>query len=307
MKFFQKYWDLFGGLAIGILMAVFAKFQLEKLQICYSVIILVLVSIGFFRIIKQAVEKKVEKSREKKRQTVIDTMVDGQTSVKAVRMAQNPTKDGEVLGRATIKLWEGLVKIMKNFFNKVKVFLDKFKGILLSVALMVLTLVEQFGGFINQLFGGKLTLWGVEVIPFVTLVSAVVVGIISNGWTKDQKEKIKALFSKSSTDEIVHTEIKKTLKEHEAKVKEYNKVLSTKQTELDNLNAELETKKNTHSAKVEMARMTPRLATDADVQLAYNAVKEVETKIEAKKKEIAEVENTIANLTSTITALKSQL
>ncbi len=307
MQILKKYWDIFGGIVIGILMAVFAEFQLEKLQICYSVIILILVSIGFFRIIKQAVDKKREKSREKKRQTVIDTMVDGQTSVKAVRMAQNPTKDGEVLGRATIKLWEGLKRIMKNFFNKVKVFFDKFKGILLAVALMVLTLVENYGGFINDLFGGKLTVWGVEVIPVVTLVSAVIVGIISNGWTKDQREKIKALFSKSSTDEIVHTEIKKTLKEHEAKVKEFNKVLSAKHLELDNLNTELEAKKNTHSAKVEMARMTPKLATDEDVHLAEIAVNEVLKKIEAKKKEIAELETTIANLTSTITALKSQL
>lgn len=303
----KKYWDIFGGITIGILMAFFAEFQLEKLQICYSAIILILVSIGFFRIIKQAVEKKVEKSREKKRQTVIDTIVDGQTSVKAVRMAQNPTKDGEVLGRATIKLWEGLKRIMKNFFNKVKVFFDKFKGILLSCALMVLTLVEDYGGYINKLFGGEFEVGGYEIIPIVTLISAVVVGIISDGWTKDQKEKIKALFSKSSTDEIVHAEIKKTLKEHETKVKEFNKVLSAKNLELDNLTTELETKKNTHSAKVEMARMIPRLATDEDVQLAYIAVKEVENKITVKKKEIAEVESTLANLTSTITALKSQL
>lgn len=302
----KQYGDIIGGIVIGILMAVMAKFQLYKIQLCYSIIILILLSIGFFRIIKQAVEQACE-NRKKRKKTVIDKVIDGQTSVKAVRMALHPTEDGEVLGELTIKLWEGLKGIMKNFLNKLKVFFDKFKGIMLSLALMVLTIVESYGGFINNLCGGELVVCGRELVPFVTLLASVVVGIISNGWTKDQKEKIKALFSRSSTDEIVHAEIKKTLKENEAKVKEFNKVLSTKKTELDNLQAELEARKNTHSAKVEMSRMTPKLATDEDVQLALIAVKNAEKVIEEKKKEILDVETTIANLTSTISALKSQL
>lgn len=301
-EMFKKYGDIIAGIVIGIAVSVLAKFQLYKIQLCYSIIILILLSIGFFRIIKQAVEK----SRERKK-TVIDTVIDGQTSVKAVRMAQNPTRDGEVLGEITIKLWEGLKGIMKNFFNKVKVFFDKFKGIMLSIALFVLTLVETYGGYINQMFGGDCEVNGISIIPLVTLGASLVVGIISNGWTKEQNEKIKALFSKSSTDEIVMAEIKKTLKEHEAKVKEFNKVLSTKKTELDNLTTELEGRKNTHSAKIEMANMTPKLATEEDVQLALIAVNETEKKIADKKKEIDDVETTIANLTSTIKALKSQL
>ena len=234
---------------------------------------------------------------------MLDTMVDGQQAVKAVRMAQHPTTDGELLGYLTIKLWEGLKSIMKKF----KEFMDKFKGIVLSIALGILTVVEGFGGFINGMCGGTLTINGVAVIPLITLVSAIVVGIISNGWTKEEKEKIKALFSKSSTDENVLADIKKTLKENKAKEKEFNKILATKKTELDNLNGELVTKQNTLSAKRNMSVMTPQLATAEDVQLAEIAVNDTVKKIEEKKKEIAEVETTIANLTSTISALKSQL
>lgn len=284
---------------MGILMSVFARFQLEKVQLCYSVIILILVSIGVLRIVKQSLEK----SRDKKRHTLIDTMVDGQKSVKAISIAQNPTKDGEVLGKMFIKLWEEVKKIMKKF----KELFDKFKGIILSIALGILTAVEMCGGFINGLCGDKLAIKGVEIIPLVTLISALIVGIISNGWSKEQKEKIKALFSKSSTNELVQNEIKKTLKENEAKVKEFNKILATKKTELDNLGTELETKKNTLSAKREMSVMTPRLATDEDVHLAEIAVQKVEAVIKAKTIEIAEVENSLSNLNSTIEALKSQL
>lgn len=296
---FKKYWDVFGGLTISILMAVLARFQLQTIQLFYSVIILMLVSIGVLRMVKQSFEK----SKEKKRETLIDQMVDGQKAIKALSIAQDPTKDGEVLGKIIIKIWEGVKSIMKKF----KELFDKFKGIVLSVALGILTVIEMCGGYINELCGGTLVIHGIKVLPLVTLVASLVVGIISNGWSKEQREKIKALFSKSSTDEIVYAEIKKTLKENEAKVKEFNKVLATKKTELDNLNSELETKQNTHSSKVKMAGMTPRLATDEDVHLALIAVSDVKTKIAEKKREIAEVETTIANLTSTISALKSQL
>ena len=296
-KWFKKQWDLFVGIVSGTLMAVLAKFELHEIQLCYSIIILILLSIGFFRMIKQAV------CEERQRKTMLDTMVDGQQAVKAVRMAQHPTTDGELLGYLTIKLWEGLKSIMKKF----KEFMDKFKGIVLSIALGILTVVEGFGGFINGMCGGTLTINGVAVIPLITLVSAIVVGIISNGWTKEEKEKIKALFSKSSTDENVLADIKKTLKENKAKEKEFNKILATKKTELDNLNGELVTKQNTLSAKRNMSVMTPQLATAEDVQLAEIAVNDTVKKIEEKKKEIAEVETTIENLTSTISALKSQL
>ena len=299
MDFIKKYWDIFGGIVIGLMMAVFAEFQLQAIQLCYSVIILILLSIGFFRMIKQAVDK----SREKKRETLIDHFVDGQKAIKALSMAQNPTQDGEVLGQITIKLWEGLKSIMKKF----REFFDKFKGIVLAIALGILTIVEGNGGAINAMCGGIFEIHGIDIIPLATLVASIVVAIISNGWSSEQMAKIKALFSKSSTDEIVLAEIKKTLKENESKVKEFGKVLVTKRTELDNLKSELEAKKNTHSAKVEMLNMTPQLATANDVKLAEIAVNDVSKKIFEKQKEIDEVEKTLANLNSTISALKSQL
>jgi hypothetical protein len=199
LRVLKKYWDIFGGLVVGILMAVFAEFKLEKIQLYYSIIILILLSIGFFRMIRQTVNEN-----RKERHTVIDTMLDGQRAVKAVRMAQNPTMDGEVLGYATIKLWEGLKMIIK----KVKKLFDKFKGIALAVALGIVALVEGYGGFINELCGGVLMVNGVEVLPLVTFVASLIVGIISNGWTKEQKEQINALL-KSDTAKLVIAEVKK--------------------------------------------------------------------------------------------------
>ena len=297
----KKYWDIIAGFTFGLGLTFFSRFNLEKVQLSYSIIILILANIGVLRMVKQAVEK--QKERKERKHNLIDDIVDNTIAVKAVRLAQNPTKDGEQIGKILIKTIEGVKVVM----NKVKTFFDKFKGIILSIALGILTIVEMCGGYLNTLCAGKLTVNGIELIPLITLVASVVVGIISNGWTKEQKEKIKALFCKSTTDELVQAEIKKTLKEQEMKLRQCKSVLATKQTELDNLSSELVTKDNTLLAKVQMSGMTPKLATDEDVSIARIAVNEVKEKIEAKKKEITEMEKSIQTLNSTITALKSQL
>lgn len=298
----KKYWDLFGGVAGGLVLACIARFKLDTVQLLYSIIILMLVSVGLLKIIKQAIEKQREKKKERKHH-VIEDMADNQVALKAVSLAQEPTKEGEKIGKIVIELWE----VIKNIMNKFREFFSKFKGYMLTIALAVLTVVEMCGGFINQLCGGVLVVEGVEVLPLVTLACTAIVGILSNGYTKEQREKIKALFSKSSTNELVLAEIKKSLKENTAKLAEFNKILSTKQTELENLQSEYESKKNTRDAKKEMYTMVPQLATAEDVQLAENEVVNTSAKIADKTKEIADTQATIKNLQTTIAALKSQL
>ena len=298
IKFIKKYWDLIGGAVVGVGMCIISHIQLERVQLFYSIIILFLVSIGLFRVIRQSIEKP----RNERKHNIIDSVVDSQMAIKALSLAQSPTKEGEQIGKIFINLLEELKSIM----NKLKQFFDKFKGYLLTIALAVLSVVEMCGGFINQLCGGVFTINGVEVLPVVTLACTALVGILSNGYTKEQREKIKALFSKSSTNELVQAEIKKSIKENTAKLAEFNKILSTKQTELANLQSELESAKNTHAAKKEMYGMIPQLATAEDVQLAANAVVDIEAKITEKAAEIKKVEATIEHLKTTLTALKSQ-
>lgn len=210
IDFFKKNWDIFGGVIISVVMTVLAKFQLQTIQLCYSIIILILLNIGVLRVIKQSLDK----NKDEKRKTLIDQMVDGQKVIKAISIAQNPTKDGEMLGQIIIKLMEGVKNIMKKLF-------DKFKGIVLAVALGVLTIVEGYGGYINELCGGVLIVNEVEILPLITFVASLVVGIISNCWTKEQKAKIKALL-KSSTAVLVIKEAKKS----QPKTSETNKELT---------------------------------------------------------------------------------
>lgn len=299
----KKYWDIISGTTAGVGLAFLAKFKLERVQLYYSIIILVLVSIGVFRIIKQAVDSQREKKANKRKHSLVDSIVDGQKSIKAISLAQEPTKEGERVGKLFMELWE----VNKSIMKKLKTLFDKYKGYILTIALGLLTAIEDYGGYINAMCGGAFVFRGYEVIPVITLAATVVVGIISNGFTKEQCEKIKALFSKSTSDEMVLSMIKKTYKDNSQKLAQCNKSYSIKEAELENLNSELESLNNTLQAKKKMNAMIPQLATADEVNAAKNAVLQCETKIKSKQTEIAEVKEQIESLTATVGALRSQL
>ena len=297
----KEYWDLIVGFIVGLGLSFMAHIDSEIVRQIYSVVVLILVCMAFFRTVRQTIEKK--RNRKKERQhNVIDAVVDNLSPVKTIRIAENPTKEGEKIEELFIKISGGHT-IMK----KLKELFDKYKGYLLTVLLALLTAIEMFSGVINDICGGVFVINGVEVLPFATLFITTVVGLISNGWTKEQNDKIKALFSKSSTDELVKAEIRKSFKDNTVKHSQFSKILSTKETELESLKTELQSLKNTLSAKKEMYVMIPQLATEEDVHLASNAVYDCETRIYNKEKEIEEVKVTLETLKTNINALKSQL
>jgi len=303
---FKKYWDILSGILTGVVLAFLANFKLDNVQLCYSVIILILVCIGIFRVIKQAIEKQLHtKARER---TLIDAAVDSQKPIKAVNLAETPTEEGEKIGNLILNILRGTVKTMKNFTEKLKTFWSKFKGIMLAIALAILTIVEICAEPINALCGGVLTIYGIEVIPLVTLVCALVVGIISNPYSKEQRERIKALLNnKTPKNEIIKEEIKATLKAKKAELAQYNKDLVKHNKDLAQYEKELAELNETLKAKREMLTMIPQLATAEDVNNANNAVVNCSAKIADTKTEIARVNAVIETLTTTINALKSQL
>lgn len=299
MNLLKKYWDIIGGVFTGIALSIAVSFELDKIQLLYSIIILILVSMGVFKVIRQSIEKN---SKKKRKETPIDVIVNGQKPVKAISLAQHPTQDGEELGNLLINLWKGTTKVMK----KLKEFFEKFKGFILSLSLMMLSIVEMCGGVINQLFDGKLTINGVEVLPIITLVCAVVVGCLSNSFTKEQWNRIKELF-KNNKNDLVIDEIKKQLKEDKVKLTQLHKSKEEKEKELSLLENQLKNANNTLDAKKQMYEMTPRLATREDVEASINGINDLQIKVNTKKSEISRLETEIENLTTIITALQSQL
>lgn len=292
-------WDIIIGIISAIVISIMSRFEYKIIQLCYSIILLMLVSIGVLRVIKDSFEK----NKKHRKKNVIDKIVDRQKPIKAYNIAQSPTKEGEKLGKKLIILMEVLKRIM----NKIKVFFEKFKGYILTIALGILTAIEMYGDVINNLCGGVLVIEGVRVIPIVTLVLTIIVGLISNGFTREQAEKIKALFAKPTTNELVIAEIKKAIKDGGIRLTQFKKALGTKEHELEVINAEKESLINTYNAKKEMYYMIPQLASEVDVQNALNNVSECNNRLTEKENEINNLKTDITELETSIKALQSQL
>lgn len=298
VSFIKQYWDIIGGILISLSVSVAANFELRIIQLCYSMVILMIVCIGILRVFKQEMDKRYHNERKP---NVVDTIIDTQKPVKALSIAQVPTQEGEILGRKIIKLWEVMTPIME----KLKAFFSKFKGYMLTATLAILTILEMCGGFINDIFGGTLVINGVEILPIVTLVCTAVVGILSNGYSKEQMDKIKSAIKAPNTNEYVKNEIKKAIKEKSAELSQYTKTLEVYRRELADLEFKLENALNTVQAKREMFNMVPQLATDADVQNAEHEVNACRVEIANKSTEIRRVEDHIKTTTTTLNALKT--
>lgn len=299
----KKYIDIFGGIILSILLTIIARFKLEKIQLMYSVIILMLVCIGVCSVIKKTANNRVNKKKKERKTNIIDKLVNSRKEVKAVNIAQNPLQEGEELYIAMKKSRKDIRKVMK----KLKKFFDKFKGWILSISLLVVSLISEYGGFIEKIFNGKLIIKGVNMISLIALICAVIVGLLSDTHTSEQIKKIKELFAKKPSNEIVKEELKNQLKLNETSRKNLEKQIETNNLTIDTFNQELEQAKNVYNAKIEMLNMTPKLATEEDVQNALSKVNEIEGKIAKVKNDIIELDKKLFDVNTLITALKNRL
>lgn len=304
----KKYIDIFGGFIGALFISILARFKLYTIQLISSIIILILVCIGVCKLIKNSIETRQldennKKRKKKRKKIVVDKMVDSRQEMKAINIAQNPLQQGEELYNAMKKSRKEIKKIMK----KIKRFFDRFKGYVLSISLAIVSIISQYGGFIEDLFNGKLIVKGVNIISLVAFIFSIIIGLLSNTYTKEQVLKIRELFTKKPTNQIVMEEIKNQLKISETNRKYTEKQIDNSNVNLDNLSKELEQAKNIYNAKIEMLNMTPQLATEEDVKNALSKVNEINSKIEKTKNEIIELEKKLFAINTNISVYKSRL
>lgn len=298
----KKYWDIISGIFTGLLLSYLVSFRLEKIQLLYSIVILMLVCVGLFKVIRQTFDKK-------RKPTVIDSLVDHQKSMKAISLAENPTKLGEHLGEMVIETCKGGNKLM----NKFKIFLEKFKGYIATVCLAILTVVEFCGGYLSALCNDFFVINGIHIIPIVTLICTVIIGLMSNTFTKDQLEQIKKLFNSlknkdsNVTNDLVKNEIKNKIKVNNDELKRLNKDVANKENDIKKLETELNSAKQTVIAKEQMFGMIPKLATAEEVEAAKKNVVEINNKLAEAKKTLENLKNKVTSLETENNALKSQL
>lgn len=258
------------------------------------ILILLLVTIGTIRVIKVKADQR--------RRLKAPSSLNGYQSATALSTIAQAPKREETPG--IIYLFR---KEMKITMEKIKVFFDKFKGYILTAALAILSIVEMCGGFINELCGGVLVVNGIEVLPVVTLVGTAIVGVLSNGFTKEQIEQIKTLIKSSDKNATIKSVIKETIKTKTEELAKLKKSLTTMEHELIKLELTHTQLSDVLMAQREMSRMDPNVTTLEDVRKAEADVRDVFVQVDTKKAEIEKTRATIEVYQTKITALKLQL
>lgn len=213
LKLIKKYWDILGGTAMGLLISFITKWQLEKMQLAYTTIILILVCIGLLKVVKSSYENK----------NVLDRVVEKQSPVRAVKMAQNPTQEGEELGELMIETMKGSKKTMtkiKNFFKRV--WGNKFTLLNITFNLLAVAIVDylvfseylmRFNFFVENQLAFKI---GIPVLSVMYLSLDIFTTVSKYGWEtllelKDKAEQ-KALQKASKLSSEQKAIIKNNIK-----------------------------------------------------------------------------------------------
>lgn len=235
LKLLKKYWDILGGTAMGLGLSFATQWQLSKMQLAYTTIILILVSIGLLKVIKSSFNSK----------GLIGKMVEHQSPVRAIKIAQNPTQEGEELGELVIETMKGGKKTMtkiKNFFKRV--WGNKFTLINITINLLCVAVADylvfseyllRFNFFTENQIAFKI---GVPVLSALYLVLDIFTTVSKYGW--ENLDELKAKSQKKATEKA-----SKLSKEQKAIIKNQIKVVENGIATLENeLNDALDIIKN---------------------------------------------------------------
>lgn len=224
LKIIKKYWDILGGTISGIILSIVVHWELEKIQLIYSVIILILVLIGLFKVI---LLKHNEDNHLKNQQThtMLDKLVESQKPMKAIRFSQHPTNDGEELGNLIIETTKGSKKMLK--------WIKKNKGAIVSCLVALLGLLEIIFNWLGTYLPFEL---GFNVVGVLMTVIGLVISVLTTGFGSVQfKEAIAQLKDQLNGDKTDLDQIN-SIKYLERQVLTYSKEVTSIEKTIEDLN-----------------------------------------------------------------------
>lgn len=249
----KRYWDIFGGVITSLFISLITRWKLDSIQLISSEIVLTLLCMGLFKVIKLRID---EKNLRKK--LALDKVVDNQRPIRAIKLAENPTKTGEELAKVLIDTMKGgkkLMKKIKNLFVWIRKYWQQLLGFISVVgeyALYVYAIVNDKLGFIlNHLpegagwqIAGKI---GIGVLVTLVVVLQIRnmakwcgVGTIEQAtkYIESKKEQAKEKLSPNAKENI-----KKALKEYKAKLKEVVKHINDVKGKIEEFNGKISSMK----------------------------------------------------------------
>lgn len=218
MQTLKRYWDVFSGVFVGLIYSFIVQWELYKIQLAYSVIILILVIIGFFRFFI--------KSKNTKRD-LIDKSLDTQKFTKAIHIAENPCQEGEELGKLVVDTIHGGQKMVK--------WISKNRGALIGALIFVYSVLEGIFGFLYQNLPFQL---GFNIVSVCLTVVGGAITLFTSGFGSVKfKELIAQVKDQLDGDKTDLTDIE-SIKYLERQISVYEKSTQAVENEVDKLNKE---------------------------------------------------------------------
>lgn len=312
----KRYWDVLGGTIIGLISSILVKWEIDKIQLIYSILILILLNTGLLKVLSSYRRKQKiysnTKNNKKEEKRLVDKIVEKQKPFKALHYAERPTEDGEELGNLVVETINGGKNIMnwlKKLLKWIRNYWQQIVGILCNLAyylvVVYLAVVEKLSFITERLPEGL----GWEIGTYVaygllTLFfgyygirnQVVWCGLGSNKSAEEFKESLK-----NKANQIVSTlssetkqRFKNMLNEAKKGLKEANNILSLTQVKYDKMLKEFDNQKEFIMALQSIGAENSTLETAQEkytsLQLTLN---ELANELQKAKNDVAKYEKQI--------------
>lgn len=262
IKVIKEHLDLLFGTFIGLISAILVRWELNSVQLISSVIILILVLTGLF---------KVGFSYNFKKHDPINKVVENQRPMKAIKIAQNPTQIGEELGELIIETTKGSKKMIKWIKNN--------KGALVSWLVAVIGLLELIFNWLGEFLPLEI---GFNIIGVIITIIGLIVATLTTGFGSIQfKEALAQLKDQLNGDETDLKDIT-SIKYLKKQITIYNKSIDNLEKEIEKLN-----KKNSKVINDYQTCQHLNITIDNETKLQYDKYKAelnvINQKINSKK------------------------
>lgn len=305
----KNLWNIYGGILMSTLIAYINDFSKSSMDTTTSYIVLTLTCISVLTFLKITVFRK-------KSNGLIDKTALQQQSFKAMNVAVDPFRNGEEIGNVIVETTKIGKKVGSKMWIKIKAFFDKFKGYMLAIALFILSFVEQYGNYINELLDNKLIINGIDIISVVIATLSVVVACLSNGFTKDTWKKMvdlsktlrgKKVENNEEVNSTLNTLLKEQLSDNKKSLKSKESLLAAIVKNGEVLDAEYEKLVEVYNAKVLLYEMPKPLATSDEVQKARNDYEDKHNEIAKNIQQQEQMKNEIDLVNKVIEQIKEKL
>ena len=284
-----KLWNIYGGIILSTFVAWLNNFSRDNMDNITSYLVMTLTFISVLTFFKLVLFKK-------KSDGIIDSASLNQSSIKAMKTAIDPLKNGEEIGKTILKT----EKILERLGKKIMKWFLKNKGAIITLIGGVITGLEFAFNWLGQYLPSQI---GFNIVAVIEIVLTTVLGCLTSGFgSVEFKEKVAMIKDQLNGDKTDLTYIKdeKYLKKQ---IESYEKLVLKAKKDISSLE-----KSNSKVIEEYDRNIRLHVAQDENVKKEYDTylkkLQEAKLKLSSReealktyKTRLSEIENVISKTT----------